>query len=149
MSSKKFVISLIVTAFVVTNCLGVLGSQLKKESNNIFETTDFETKYIELEISFSKPEVSPHFNYYVVRVNETNHNRIVVLDRDPGKPVLPVNLSVFNLEFGSKIIDIDFEHSTPETMNLSGQLLFGRASYDSGPDAGFCYRAAQREGRQA
>ncbi len=84
------------------------------------------TTTIELKFSFSIPEVVPYDNYSIVRVNGTNHNPFEFFNYDPGKPVLPVNLSLFNLEFGSKIISLDYEHSTPEIMNLSSPLIFGR-----------------------
>ena len=137
MNAKKLVTLAVLSVLLVSSCLSAVGLQLKTEKNQIFKKTEYTTKNIELNFSFSTPEVSPYFNYYVVRVNETNHNRIVVLDRDPGKPVLPVNLSVFKLEFGSKITQVEIEHSNPETMNLSGQLAFTRASYDNGPKADF------------
>ena len=91
-----------------------------------------EIKYIEIELTFSDPEIEKYGDYWVVKVKETNHNRYVLFDSDPGKPVLPVNISIFNLEFGSKILDLNFEYSNPEIINLSGQLAFCKASYDDG-----------------
>ncbi len=50
---------------------------------------------------------------------------------DPGKPVLPVNISVYELIFGSKIINVEYQNSTPEIINLSGLISFCKANYDS------------------
>ena len=134
MDFKKLITFFIISIFLASSCLNVLGSQLQTEKNNIFKKTGFATTNIELKFSFSIPEVVPYGNYSIVRVIGTNHNPFDFFNYDPGKPVLPVNLSLFNLEFGSKIISVDYEHSTPEIMNLSSPLIFGHASYDNGVD---------------
>jgi len=134
---KKLITLLIILIFILSNCLNVLGSQLQNEKNKIFKTTNFATTIIELKYSFSIPEVVPYNNYSVVRVNGTNHNPFEFFNYDPGKPLLPVNISMLNLEFGSKIISLDYEHSTPEIMNISSPLIFGRASYDNGVNNNF------------
>jgi len=130
MNFKKLITFLIISIFLSSSCLNVLGSQ-------IFKTTNFTTTTIELKFNFSIPEVVPYNNYSVVRVNGTNHNPFEFFNYDPGKPILPVNLSMFNLKFGSKIISLDYEHSTPEIMNLSFPLIFGDASYDNGVNINF------------
>jgi hypothetical protein len=56
---------------------------------------------------------------------------MILFDMDPGKPVLPVNLLVFELSFGTKIIDVEYEHSTPEIIDLPAKIAFAKASYDS------------------
>ncbi|MCJ7570502.1 MAG: C25 family cysteine peptidase [Candidatus Thermoplasmatota archaeon] len=137
MNFKKLITFLIISIFLSSNCLNVLGSQLQTEKNKIFKTTNFATTTFELKFNFSIPEVVPYNNYSVVRVNETNHNPFEYFNYDPGKPVLPVNLSMFNLKFGSKIISLDYEYSTPEIMNLSFPLIFCGASYDNGVNINF------------
>lgn len=104
--------------------------QIDQNINIRTQTLENETKYIEYKHTFSEPEIVPYRNYIVVRVKETNHNRIILFDYNPGKPVIPVNISVFNLEFGSKILDIEFEYSTPEIIDLPDKLIYGRASID-------------------
>jgi len=49
---------------------------------------------------------------------------------DPGEPIVPFDLSVFELPFGTTIVDVDYETSTPEVINLSGKLTFCRAAVD-------------------
>ena len=119
--------------FLLISSIPTLGSQINKskvEKNyNVFSASDVKT--IEFEISFSYPEIEKYGNYWIVRVKETNHNRYVLFGLDPGKPVLPVNISIFNLEFGSKIINIEYEHSTPIVIDLPGKIAFCRASYDT------------------
>jgi hypothetical protein len=131
MKFNRPAVFLLVAIFLITNCINVFAFQAQTQKSILFEKTEYNTKSIQINLSFSKPEIVPHGNYSVVRVNETNHNRIILFDYDPGKPVLPVNISVFKLPFGSKIINVDYEHSIPQKINLSGTLSFGRASIDT------------------
>lgn len=129
---KKTIIFIIIGLLIISGSLSTFGVQIKNNFSTSYETTktDYNQKYIKIDLSFSDPEILQYGNYYVVRVNETNHNRFVMFDYNPGKPVLPVNISVFNLEFGSKIQDVTFEYSTPEIINLTGTLSFGKAAID-------------------
>ena len=128
---KKYVSILFAIIFVLSSCIHAFGAQVENLEFNIKRTETSIIKNIEIKLSFSYPEVVKHDNYWVVRVNETNHNRYVLFDLNPGKPVLPVNISIFKLVFGSKIIDISFNHSTPQIIDLPGKLSFCKASYDS------------------
>lgn len=123
----------LITLFVTSNCVTVFGSQTKEfDVDGIISSTSApETKYIELEFSFSYPEMVKCGNYWIVRVNETNHNRYVLFDLNPGKPVLPVNISIFELVFGSEIINVEYNHSTPQIIDLPGKLAFCTAVYDN------------------
>lgn len=134
---KKLITLLIILIFILSNCLNVLGSQLQTDKKKIFKTTNYDTTTVELKFIFSIPEIITYDNYSVVRINGTNHNPFEFFNYDPGKPLLPVNISMLNLEFGSKIISLDYEHSTPEIMNLSSPLIFGCASYDNGVNKNF------------
>ncbi len=128
---KKCISILFVLIFTISSCVPAFGSPIKSIEESKEGSTNTNTKYLEIELSFSYPEIVKHGKYWVVRVNETNHNQYVLFDLDPGKPVLPVNISLFKLVFGSKIIDITYEHSIPQIINLSGKLSFCKASYDS------------------
>ncbi len=130
---KKGIVVGLLIIFTFSSCIPAIGFQIKNtELNDALGMNSWsEIKYIEIEIDFSDLEIVKHGNYWIVRVNETNHNRITLFDLDPGKPVLPVNISVFNLVFGSKILDVNYEHSTPEIIDLPGQLAFCKATYDT------------------
>jgi len=130
--NKMLVVGLIIL-FVLSGCANAFGSQTKEsDADKITTTTSTsETKYIELEFSFSDPEIVKCGNYWIVRVNETNHNRYVLFDLNPGKPVMPVNMSIFELVFGSEILNVEYEHSTPQIIDLPGKLAFCTATYDN------------------
>jgi len=133
---KKSVVFAIIALFVISSGISAIGLQLKKQElkEEINVTYESDIKYIELEFAFSDPEIVSYKNYSVVRINETNHNRIVMFDYDPGKPVLPVNISVFNLVFGTKILDISYENSTPVIYDLPSEIAYCKASTD-GPES--------------
>lgn len=119
--------------FVLSGCLPAFGLQIKTNEANEAISFNYgsDVKYIEYELSFSYPEIVKHGNYWVVRVEETNHNRYVLFSLDPGKPVLPVNISVYELIFGSEIVNIKYENSTAVKIDLPGQLAYCEASYDT------------------
>ena len=123
---KKEITTLLLVILIISSCANVFGLETKKTNEKISAESYFNVKNIEINLTFSDPEVVKYNDYWVIRVNETNHNRM-----DPGKPVLPVNISVYELIFGSKIINVEYQNSTPEIINLSGIISFCKANYDS------------------
>jgi len=123
--SKCLAISLMML-FVISGCIPAFGSHVKNDSTEFAPgekaclTSVSDIKYIEMDLDFSYPEIVPYGDYVIIRLNEADLNRM-----DPGKPVLPVNLSIFELPFGTKILDVDYEHSTPIIYNLTGKIAFG------------------------
>ena len=130
-SFQKPMILGVLIILLISTCVSAYG--LRIEQRNIVEKTNLEpqTKYIELDLSFSTPELEKYGNYWVVRVKETNHNRYVLFDLNPGKPVLPVNITNYELMFGSKIVDISYEHSDPEIINLPDPIAYCKAAHDT------------------
>jgi hypothetical protein len=130
---KKGLTFVLLIVFILSSCVPVFGSQITiiKPNENISNRSEFNMKFIELEFSFSYPEVVKYGNYWVIRVRETNHNRYVLFTMDPGKPVLPVNISIFKLEFGSEIVNIKYENSTAKVIDLPGELAYCKANYDT------------------
>ncbi|MCK4366278.1 MAG: hypothetical protein KAW45_09505, partial [Thermoplasmatales archaeon] len=129
---KGMVVGLLII-FVLSSCVPAFGLQINKSTSNepLGLASKSDVKYIELEFSFSDPEVVRCGNYWIVRVMETNHNRYILFDWNPGKPVLSVNITVSELIFGSKILDVSYENSTPEIIDLPGIIPYCKASYDS------------------
>jgi len=128
---KKLVAIGLFVVFIVSSCVNAFGLQKIEQNKSVNESYKSEIIYIEYNLSFSYPEVVEHGNFWVVRVKETNHNQYELYDLDPGKPVLPVNISNFELMFGSEIVNIEFEHSTPEIIELPGPLSFSQATIDT------------------
>jgi len=78
---KKGIVVGLLIIFTFSSCIPAFGFQIKKlESNDALGLASWsEIKYIEIEINFSDLEIVKHGNYWIVRVNETNHNRITLL----------------------------------------------------------------------
>jgi hypothetical protein len=84
-------------------------------------------KYIEIKLQFSNPEVVPYDDYYIIRLKESDYNRM-----DPGRPIIPVNISTFELPFGTKILNVIYSNPTPIIYNLTKKIAFGSSpSIDS------------------
>ena len=128
---KKIIITILVV-LTVLGSIRVAGVNLDYQNfkNNTIEKTNQDVKYIKFHLNFSEPKFEYYNNsyeeYIVVKVPETNHNMIT-----PGKPVLPVNYQVFELPFGTQVLDINYTKSKPITVHLSGQVSFGKASFDT------------------
>jgi hypothetical protein len=112
----KYMASIVTTIFIISGFLPAVGSVIKENDYSY----DANIKYIEKSFTFSFPEIAPYKDSYVIRIAETNLNMM-----DSGNPVLPVNLSVFELEFGSEIIDVNYIHSSPWIYTLPSNLTFG------------------------
>ena len=110
---------LIISGFAVL----FLGGYLEDSSE---ETTDDLFKYppgttvITKTHTFSEPVIKDIDKVSCVYVDETNVNSL-----GDGIPVIPVNVTVFELPFGSKIIDTTYEYSEPMILPLSNQLSYG------------------------
>ena len=94
---------------------------------NICLNYESDIKNIELDFVFSPPEIVPYEDYVIKSIKESDLNKI-----NPGLPVLPVNLTSLELSFGTKIINVEYEHSPPIIFNLTKKIAFGSAhSYDN------------------
>jgi hypothetical protein len=127
---KRITIFGVLSILIVSSCISAYGEKITN-SVGIKNAHNFsDVKYIEYNLTFSELEIEKYGNYWVVRVKETNHNRWVLFDLNPGKPVLPVNISNYSIMFGSKILDVSYDHPNPETINLTSQLAYCKASHD-------------------
>ncbi len=73
-----------------------------------------ENKHIEININFSSPEILTYDNNIIIRVFEQDFSRM-----EPGMPVIPYVLYEYYLDFGSEIINVEYETSNPILYNLS------------------------------
>jgi len=114
---NKVTLLFILTIFLLSNFTTVIGT-FNKNSNNLElsenPTAISITNSLTMEYSFSYPKIVVDDNQLWVYINESDLNMII-----PNKPVLPVNITVLEFEFGTEIVDIDFEHSKPILINLS------------------------------
>ncbi len=124
----KKIFCVIALSMLVLSGINVFGTNLKeKETKQMI----YSQKSIEMEFTFSYPEIYEQYNYSVIKINETNHNRIKMFDYDTNYPVLPVNLTVFKFNFGTKILNMSYKTSEPEIIKLDSLPSFGRSQFDS------------------
>ena len=116
---KKTSALAIVLLFIASGSIPVFGLT----DNTLLASGSSDVKYITMDLNFSNPEVVPYGDYVIVRIKESNLNRT-----DPGKPVLPVNISTFEFPLGTKIVNVEYAHSNPKVINLTKKLAFGFAS---------------------
>jgi len=121
---KRLAIGLVLL-FIISACSPAFGLHIKNNSftelvrEEKISTFKSEIKYIEINLDFSEPEIVPYNGYIIIRLKESDLNRM-----DSGRPVLPVNLSVFELPFGSEIIGVEYEHSVPLIYDITKKLAF-------------------------
>jgi hypothetical protein len=70
-----------------------------------------------LSFTFSDPDITIENENIWVKVNETDLNMVI-----PEQPVLPVNITELQFEFGTEILDIQYNTSSPNIINLTGRL---------------------------
>jgi hypothetical protein len=121
---KKEVLCLIIL-FLTSSIVTVATSR----ENCIIDTTsphtylmksDDDVKQVTLDFEFSTPEIKESDTGVVVTLKEGDFSTTA-----SGHPVLPVNLTLLTLPFGSEIITVDYTTSPPWTYNLTHPLTYG------------------------
>ncbi|MEF8848612.1 MAG: C25 family cysteine peptidase, partial [Candidatus Thermoplasmatota archaeon] len=131
-STKKITTIVILILFLSSSCFAAIGNEGERNAeinNDNYEYSDIKEK--EIHLNFSKPEVVPHEDYYIVRVSETNHNSMVLFEKNPGRPVLPVKIKVFNFPFSTKIEEINYIKGKSTEEDIPGKFSFGKARNDA------------------
>ncbi len=133
---KKEIIIIIALLFILSNCSTVFGlksdfNQIQTDNHNPIAESDI--KFLTLKFFFSYPEIVVDRDDIWVYVNESDLNMMI-----PDKPVLPVNITKLEFEFGTKIKAVEYKHSTPIIINLTGRLVHASKSmYDKVPSNNF------------
>lgn len=116
----------LILILILSVTLTAIGSDLTKNDSNKIEENfeeslniEYEKKYIVKEYKFSFPDIESYQDHIIVRLAEADLNKM-----DNGKPIIPINLTKFDLPFGSKIIAVNFEHSSPWFFNISQPMAF-------------------------
>lgn len=127
--NHKIIIILFVTIFLIIT--GITQGLEIKNDEKINYISNSNVYNINLTFDFSDPILDFTTDNVIVNVKETNQNGIIPLNLVPSRPVLPVNISVFNLPFGSKITNFELETSIPQTIKLPVMISGCRAKIDS------------------
>ena len=80
-------------------------------------------KKISKTYNFSEPNLIRKGDFIAVEISEAE-----LQSMGDGRPVLPYNLTKYEFPFGTKIIDVVFENSTPETLSISNKISYASCS---------------------
>jgi hypothetical protein len=73
--------------------------------------------------NFSEPEIVENGDFINMYVNEAD-----VYSIGDGRPILPVNLSILEFPFGTKILDVNFSHAEIIEETISKKIAYGSYS---------------------
>lgn len=112
---KSEIIIGLVIVLIASNGLSAIGENTNNKSD---------IKSMTIEFSFSYPTIVVEGENIWAYVNESDLNMVI-----PDRPVLPVNISLLEFEFGTEILSIDYEHSDPEIIEIPGTLPITKSYY--------------------
>lgn len=72
---------------------------------------------------FSEPEIEENNGLTIINVKETDFQSM-----GDGRPVIPFNLTTLTFPFGTEIIKVEYEYSTPEVISVSKKLSYSSCS---------------------
>lgn len=78
---------------------------------------------IEKEYYFSEPVIEENQGLLNVYVDESDFQSM-----GDGRPVIPINLTTYTFPFGTQIIDVEFEYSTPKKISISKKISYASCS---------------------
>jgi hypothetical protein len=99
------IISFIITISFILSCFSSVNGK------------DNEFEQISINLNFTPPDIIDYDTNIIIRVNEQDFSRM-----EPGMPVIPFCLFEYDLEFGSEIINVEYETSNPILYNLTKKI---------------------------
>ena len=115
---------IVIICFFLSSSISALGvHEFNKLNDPGKKVTYLETSTMDFEFDFSDPTFEENGEYVNVYIEQSDFNHIA-----DGTPVLPVKLVVQEFTFGTEIISVDYEISTPETISISKKISFGKCS---------------------
>lgn len=125
---KKVLVQSLISILIIVVIIASIGVFMMMnddadEKKNGVEIIPEGMKQIRQQFTFSEPTISEGKNTLNIYVDETDFNSI-----HDQWPVLPVNITTFELPFGSRIINFSVESSDPVNFTLSQMLSYGSCS---------------------
>jgi len=78
---------------------------------------------LSFDYNFPEPVIEQHGGFVNVYTDHAD-----VYSIGDGRPILPVNLTILEFPFGTKILEVNFSHSEPVQQNLTKKLAYGSYS---------------------
>lgn len=124
---KKYGVIVIIFALLLSGIGAIVFFQtvcdLDKEKKDDAYILPEGVKSFKKTYSFSYPELVQNNGLTVVNVEQSDFH-----STGDGRPVIPVNLTTLTLPFGTKILSVDYNYSTPEVITIPSMLSYGSCS---------------------
>ena len=130
-SSGKKPFSLIVIVILIITAIGVYYYLNEGNNDNNSKKGQGASEYIpplgsmslSFDYNFSEPEIVDNGDVINIYVNESD-----VYSIGDGRPILPVNLTILEFPFGTKILEVNFSHSGIIEEEISKKIAYGSYS---------------------
>ena len=117
---RKYLKQSYIAVFIILCFLLPSLSPAMEMKNQVNNDSHSDSEQILIDATFSDASYETHNDRIIVRVPETNYNKMT-----PGHPVVPAYIETINLPFGSEIINVTFTNSTAEIIPIHGVLASG------------------------
>ena len=130
-SSGKTIFGLVIIVILVIGSIGAYYYLEESNKDNNQKSGYSAPKYIpplgsmtlSFNYNFSEPVIEEHGDFVNVYTDHAD-----VYSIGDGRPILPVNLTILEFSFGTKILEVSFSHSEPIQQNLTKKLAYGSYS---------------------
>jgi len=120
------VIILLIASFAAVTVYKKRDKEEKPEETPILPTG---VKCLTKTFNFSEPEINENDGLYTIEIKEADFQSM-----GDGRPVLPVNLTTIVLPFGTEILELEYEYSTPKNISLSRKISYASCSTSTKED---------------
>lgn len=125
---KKILAVVIILILIVAAGI-IVVQQYKEPEDEEDQDLPIDGETITQEFTFSYPTFIEYGEYTCVHVDEADF-----YDIHDGRPTIPVKTTTYEFPFGTKILDVIYEYSEPETITISKKISVGSCSTITGED---------------
>ncbi|MCX6666185.1 MAG: C25 family cysteine peptidase [Euryarchaeota archaeon] len=111
--NKKIIVIVMILSMVLSSGFSAVAIHTNASSVSLNPSYTITKTFV-----FSTPRIDQNNESVSIFLNESDLNRL-----NPGKPVVPVNLTQMEFPLGTEITNIIYEHSTPEIIPITHPLV--------------------------
>lgn len=115
----------IVIILIIASFAAVTVNKKRNNKENPDKTPILQTgvKCLIKTFNFSEPVINENDDLFTIEIKETDFHSM-----GDGRPVLPVNLTTVVLPFGTKIVEFEYEYTTPKIISLFRKISYASCS---------------------
>ncbi len=125
----KKILAIVIILILMVAAGIIVVQQYKEPEDEEDQDLPINGETITQELTFSYPTFIKYGEYACVYVDEADF-----YDIHDGRPTIPVKTTTYEFPFGTKILDVIYEYSEPETITLSKKISVGSCSTITGED---------------